>query len=101
MFGNCKLAATFRPLGRLRWLMEGSWSGYQGVALSAKRSLIGLHYKHYWKLFVRILDTIKLNCTQCGQGELVENGTSGRKLRVLAAFSHCRPIEIMTIPAME
>jgi len=43
MFGNWKLAATFRPLGRLRWLMEGSWCGYLGVALSAKRSLIGLH----------------------------------------------------------
>ncbi|XP_016982759.1 uncharacterized protein LOC108047173 [Drosophila rhopaloa] len=46
MFGNLKLAATFRPLGRLRWLMEGSWPGYLGVALSAKRSAMGLHSEH-------------------------------------------------------
>ncbi|KAH8324992.1 hypothetical protein KR074_002247, partial [Drosophila pseudoananassae] len=41
--GNWKLAANFGPLGRLRWLMEGSRYGYLGVALSAKRSAMVLH----------------------------------------------------------
>ncbi|XP_043067544.1 uncharacterized protein [Drosophila bipectinata] len=49
--GNWKLAANFGPLGRLRWLMEGSRYGYLGVALSAKRSAMGLH----WKLLCYIL----------------------------------------------
>jgi len=60
MFGNWKLAATFRPLGRLRWLMEGSRPGYLRVALSAKRSAIGLHLENrlvYYFLTISTFNT--------------------------------------------
>lgn len=52
MFGNWKLAANSGPLGRLRWLMEGSRHGYLGVALSARRSAMGLHCKLFRKGYI-------------------------------------------------
>lgn len=191
MFGNWKLAANFGPLGRLRWLMEGSRHGYLGVALSAKRSAMGLQWKLFRQCFISQKTNLDLRvchffqCTyilaishtpgsgfllffphltdnfECGQknpkepqlrysaslavvavlfcmlfwpgsgflqncpnivGNLLtlisiaswtgklgqyENGTSGRKVRVLVAasclqlpFSHCWAVEIMTAMAM-